>query len=180
VRSQRWLRDAPIAIAGLSGMASGPNGTMFCALRQSERRQPNERSRLRFKSCRDRVNTKPWAVNERIQPSGRRQWFGCLGCRQRCRILYGGDHHGRARFRCRHCHRLRYSSQAETKADRATRGMLRIAKLLDPEQDYNELPPKPKHMRWRSYNRLAERYARYDAQWAAEALRRLGTKVQGW
>jgi len=39
---------------------------------------------------------------------GRRQWFECVSCRSRCRILYGGG-----RFRCRRCHRLRYETQYE-------------------------------------------------------------------
>ena len=54
---------------------------------------------------------------------GQRQWFSCPGCARRCRVLFGG-----ARFRCRRCHGLRYSSQAEAKADRATRGMWKIVR----------------------------------------------------
>ena len=72
---------------------------------------------------------------------GRRQWFICLKCGRRCRILYGGS-----RFRCRRCHRLSYSSQAESRADRATRAMFKIVRRLDPEENCNDLPPKPKGM----------------------------------
>jgi len=36
---------------------------------------------------------------------GERLWFACPGCARRCRVLFGG-----ARFRCRGCHGLRYSS----------------------------------------------------------------------
>lgn len=84
---------------------------------------------------------------------GRRQWFICLTCARRCRILYGGT-----RFRCRRCSRLSYSSQAESRADRANRAMFKIVRRLDPTQDFNELPPKPKGMHWQTYNRLDDRY----------------------
>ena len=63
----------------------------------------------------------------KTQFGGERVWFLCPGCARRCRVLYGG-----ARFRCRRCHGLRYSSQAETRADRATRAMFKIVRRLDP------------------------------------------------
>jgi hypothetical protein len=103
------------------------------------------------------------------QFGGRRQWFICLKCGRRCRVLYGGR-----RFRCRCCHRLSYSSQAETRADRATRAMFKIVRRLDPEEDCNDLPPKPKGMHWRTFNRLVDRYEKYDQQWSLEAMRRFG------
>ena len=79
-----------------------------------------------------------------------------------------------SRFRCRRCYRLSYSSQAETRADRATRAMFKIVRRLDPEEDCNDLPPKPKGMHWRTYERLAERYEAYDNRWSLEAMRRFG------
>jgi len=100
---------------------------------------------------------------------GERFWFACPGCGRRCRVLFGG-----VRFRCRRCHGLRYSSQSETRADRASRGMWKVVRRLDPRTDFNELPSKPKGMHWRTYERLAERYAAYDKQWAIEAMRRFG------
>ena len=103
------------------------------------------------------------------QFGGRRQWFLCLKCGRRCRVLYGGS-----RFRCRCCHRLSYSSQAETRADRATRAMFKIVRRLDPGEDCNDLPPKPKGMHWRTYNRLVDRYEKYDQRWSLEAMRRFG------
>ena len=103
---------------------------------------------------------------------GRRQWFRCPKCARTCRILYGGS-----RFRCRRCYGLSYNSQAETRADRATRAMFKIVRRLDPEEDCNDLPRKPKGMHWRTYNRLAERYERYDARWGLEAMRRFGLKL---
>jgi hypothetical protein len=66
---------------------------------------------------------------------GQRRWFQCLGCSRRCRVLYAG-----IRFRCRRCHRLRYSSQTESPSDRATSAMLKIARRLDSKADYDDLP----------------------------------------
>ena len=103
---------------------------------------------------------------------GQRRWFQCLGCGGRCRILYGGG-----RFRCRRCRHVRYTSQSETKADRATRAVFKIVKRLDPEEECNGLPFKPKGMHWSTYNRLADRYEYYDAQWALAAKRRFGIKL---
>ena len=42
------------------------------------------------------------------------------------------------------------------------------------KQECNDLPPKPKGMHWRTYNRLVDRYDRYDQQWSWEAMRRFG------
>ena len=100
---------------------------------------------------------------------GPRRWFRCPGCARLSRVLFGDT-----RFRCRKCHRLRYGSQAETKADRANRGMWKIVKRLYPKAAFNELPPKPKGMHWRTYERLAKRYQAYDEQWGIEAMRRFG------
>jgi hypothetical protein len=103
---------------------------------------------------------------------GERLWFSCPGCARRCRVLFGGS-----RFRCRRCHGLRYSSQAETRTDRANRGMWKVVKRLDPEAQYNDLPPKPRGMHWRTYERLAERYHHYDDQWGVKVIRRFGMRL---
>ena len=98
---------------------------------------------------------------------GERRWFQCLKCGRKCRVLFGGR-----RFRCRRCHRVHYASQSETRLDRAHRGMFKIVKRLDPEEQCNDLPEKPKRMHWRTYNRLVERYEHYDAHWAWAVMRR--------
>jgi hypothetical protein len=60
--------------------------------------------------------------------------------------------------------KVAYRSQFQSVYDRGHAGKAKIkARLigdLDPE-DW-ELPPKPKWMRWRTYNRLAERFEGYD------------------
>jgi hypothetical protein len=103
---------------------------------------------------------------------GERRWFQCLRCGRKCRLLFGGRY-----FRCRRCHRVRYASQSETRLDRAHRGMFKIVKRLDPEEQCNDLPEKPKRMHWRTYNRLVELYEHYDGQWAWAVMRRFGIKL---
>jgi hypothetical protein len=98
---------------------------------------------------------------------GRRFWFRCPSCGGRCRVLYGSSRS----LACWRCQRLRYRSQVEAKADRALRGMQKIARRLDPEADDIWMPPKPPRMHWRTYGRLVDKYNRYDARWARMALR---------
>lgn len=126
---------------------------------------------------RTREGDGPWsAVDQAVRLEwtqtrfgGHRPWFRCPGCDRRCRILYAGS-----RFRCRQCCGLRYASQSETRSDRANRGMFKIVRRLEPSAQVNELPSKPKGMHWRTYDRLAVRYAAYDRQWAMEAIRMFG------
>ena len=116
-----------------------------------------------------RVNGGDWQQVEELVPfrrtatpfGGHRLWFTCLKCRKRCRVLYGGPP-----FRCRCCHRIRYSSQSETELHRASRAMLKIVQRLDPEAEWDDLPFKPKGMHWRTYRRLAARYKKYEKQCA--------------
>ena len=72
---------------------------------------------------------------------------------------------------------MRYHSQSESRADRATRAMFKIVKRLNPKEQCNDLPEKPKGMHWRTYNRLVGRYDRYDNQWVLEAMRRFRIKL---
>jgi hypothetical protein len=57
-----------------------------------------------------------------------------------------------------------YASQFETPYDRACRGQAKIkSKLIgDHDPDEWELPPKPKWMRWRTYNRFVRRFDGYE------------------
>src|SRR5215471_1357840 len=60
-------------------------------------------------------------ASERMYFGGRRHWFRCPRCDNRCRVLYYATRTWR--IACLRCHRLRYLSQRETKEDRATRAM---------------------------------------------------------
>src|SRR5262245_54808739 len=97
---------------------------------------------------------------------GRRLWFRCPRCDGRCRVLYGTW-----RIACRRCYRLRYTTQKETRSGRANLAMFKIVKRLDPEATFNELPPKPKGLHWRTYERLSDRYDAYDTMWAMAIMR---------
>lgn len=94
---------------------------------------------------------------------GRRQWFGCLSCGSRCRILYGGTH-----FRCRQCHRLKYESQYEAAYSRACTQSHGLRKRLGYVGSLDDpFPPKPKGMHWKTYRELELRDAQLQDRWAA-------------
>ena len=90
---------------------------------------------------------------------------------------------GARRFACRRAYRLAYVSQRGAAIDRAHRGKAKIKARLsrDCDPDEWELPPKPKWMRWRTYNRYVEKFDNYEnlidrefAIAAARFLRRWG------
>jgi hypothetical protein len=96
---------------------------------------------------------------------GQRWWFVCPTENVRVRKLYlplGGR-----RFRSRHVYRLAYASRSMGRIDRAHRGQAKINSRLcsrggfDPD-DWS-FPPKPKWMRWRTYNHAEEKFDRYQA-----------------
>jgi len=93
---------------------------------------------------------------------GNRQWFQCLSCRNKCRILYGG-----AYFRCRKCHRLKYETQYEPAFARAATRALKIRSRLGADGGLDEsFPKKPKGMRWATYERLREHNDQLQQAWA--------------
>ena len=74
-----------------------------------------------------------------------------------------------------------YASQFMDRGARAHRGAATIKSRLCSIGGFNpdewDLPPKPKWMRWRTYNRLVERFDRYEAmveEGLLEAVKRLG------
>jgi hypothetical protein len=107
---------------------------------------------------------------------GRRGWFLCPSCTQRCRVVYGLRGH----FRCRSCSGLRYRSQHESSYQRAidkADGILR--KLGDTHGrafDHAPLPRKPKRMRWTTYLRLRQQYDVANAQWTEGIIARYNLK----
>lgn len=92
---------------------------------------------------------------------GGRQWFKCLSCGARCRILYGGGY-----FRCRRCHRLKYESQYEPAFACAASRALKIREKLGGMGGLDmPFPEKPKGMHWRTYERLRNKEEHLQTAW---------------
>ena len=92
------------------------------------------------------------------------QWyFECPQSWRRCSVLWMPP--GANSFACRQSwgRQVAYSSQFATPDDRAYRGTQRIYRRLG-ASDWGDgdYPPKPKWMRWRTYNALLARIDRYD------------------
>jgi hypothetical protein len=98
---------------------------------------------------------------------GGRQWyFECPKTYRPCTALWMPP--GANRFCSRQAwgsRRVAYASQFLDSDNRAHRGKSKIkARLIaDLDPDEWELPPKPKWMRWRTYNGYVERFDRYEA-----------------
>jgi hypothetical protein len=81
---------------------------------------------------------------------GWRYWFCCPGCRRRCAVLYIKHH-----VRCRICHGLIFESQSQHDFDRrVSQARKRRTKLGGKASLEADFPPKPKHMRWKTYFQL--------------------------
>jgi hypothetical protein len=107
---------------------------------------------------------------------GGRQWFfvcPVMHCRASVLWLPRGAQH----FASRHAWsgRVAYRSQFMTPIDRAHLGKERIKRRLIGELDPEEwdLPPKPKWMRWKTYQRYVERFDEYEAALDRAALSRV-------
>lgn len=102
---------------------------------------------------------------------GQRPWFICpiVGCGRRVAVLYGAGRY----FGCRHCYDLTYQSRLEGIYERALRKKQRIMERLcgDPYKDF--CLDKPKHMHWKTYNRLIEKVWQYDEIYEARVARML-------
>ena len=99
---------------------------------------------------------------------GGRQWyFICPYTNRRVSVLWMPP--GARDFSCRQRwgRQVAYNSQFLDRDNRAHRGQARINSKLcsiggfDP--DAWDLPPKPKWMRWRTYNRAVEKFDRYES-----------------
>ena len=93
------------------------------------------------------------------------QWyFICPVMSRRSSVLWKPP--GATRFCSRQAwgRRVAYSSQFMTSTDRAWLGKVKIKSRLiaDLNPDEWDLPPKPKRMRWRTYQRYVEKYDGYE------------------
>lgn len=87
---------------------------------------------------------------------GSRVWFLCPCCGRRVAKLYGG-----AIYACRHCHKLAYQSQRETRGDRALRKADKLRDRLDWVPGIlNGEGGKPKGMHWATYGRMLDQYSK--------------------
>jgi hypothetical protein len=98
---------------------------------------------------------------------GGRQWFFlCPATHRLATVLWKPP--GADRFCSRQTwgRQVAYSSQFQDATNRAHLGKARIKSRLigslDPDEW--ELPPKPKWMRWKTYNRHVERFDQYEAE----------------
>lgn len=91
---------------------------------------------------------------------GTRAYMRCLSCGNRCAVLYGG-----ARFRCRKCSNLAYSSQNGDASDRALTISQKIRTRLGGGGCFDDpIPPKPKGMHWKTCRRLQAKCEFYEDQ----------------
>jgi hypothetical protein len=128
----------------------------------SRREQPNGSvsitlvgGRLVIEYCCRQRGTDPWEDMRQVitldwtscHYGGQRPWFRCPGCQRRVAMLCGYDR----LFLCRHCYRLPYTSQHETRLDRLCR---KLRKLQD--RVGHQYSRKPKGMHWRTWERLRD------------------------
>lgn len=112
---------------------------------------------------------------------GVRWWMRCRCGRRVAKIYKPGFAH---LFRCRHCYRVPFASQNETAEWRAYRRAQKLVARIDAKFAKNLVPadyldgyyppPKPKGMRWRTYERLVQ-----DAGTHATKYRRMAGMTLG-
>jgi hypothetical protein len=100
------------------------------------------------------------------RPFGGLQWyFTCPVLNRSVSVLWRPP--GARDFRSRQAwgRQVAYASQFIDQINRAHLGKSRIKRRLiaDLDPDEWDLPPKPKWMRWSTYNRYVERYDKYEA-----------------
>ncbi len=98
---------------------------------------------------------------------GGRQWyFICPSMNRRVSVLWKPPGTHEVACRQRWGRQVAYASQFLGRDDRAQRGKEKINSRLcsiggfDPNEW--DLPPKPKHMRWKTYNRVVEKFDHYE------------------
>jgi hypothetical protein len=85
---------------------------------------------------------------------GRRWWFVCPRTGRRAAMLYLPN--GAVTFASRQAYRLAYRSQRETPYDRALRRAFKLRGKLGADGGIGDYVPKPKWMRWPTYDRKLE------------------------
>jgi hypothetical protein len=112
-------------------------------------------------------NVEQWIIIvARPRHFGGKQWyFMCPGMNRPVSVLWRPP--GATRFCSRQDwgRQVAYQSQFSDQANRAHQGKARIKSRLiaDLDPDEWDLPPKPKWMRWKTYNRYVARFDRHEA-----------------
>jgi hypothetical protein len=124
--------------------------------------QDSGRVRLKYTSTRwdgDRRESDYWIqLVTTAQPfGGRRWWWICPRTGRRAVKLYLPN--GAFTFASRQAYRLAYRSQRETPHDRALRRAFKLRRRLGGDDGTGDYIPKPKWMRWPTYNRKLEEVA---------------------
>jgi hypothetical protein len=110
------------------------------------------------------------ALVARSRHFGGRQWFfQCPATHRLATVLWKPPGAGRFCIRQTWDQQVAYHSQFLDAATRAQFGKERIkARLIgDLDPDEWDLPPKPKWMRWKTYNRCVERFDDYQEMFHA-------------
>lgn len=156
-RGWQWSRDGErVAYIGICATETGITLDYRSRWRGGEWTDHKEHIAISWEACRF---------------GGRRPYFHCPVCGRRVLHL-----HGISRYLCRKCNNLSYPSQRESPVDRAFRRANGIRHRLDGEPGTaNAFPMKPKHMHWRTYNRLEWEYYR-----EVEAINQYCISRFGW
>jgi hypothetical protein len=93
----------------------------------------------------------------RCRLGGWRWWFECPLTGRRVAKLHLPP--GATKFASRHAYRLAYTSQRETPRDRALSRAFKARGRLGSEGGIGDYIPKPKGMRWKTFERLMARVA---------------------
>ena len=117
----------------------------------------------------------------RCHIGGQRHWFKCPGvvdgrvCGRRVAVLYLRGKY----FLCRHCHGLFYSSQGETRCDRALGRSTKIRKRIGAKPGpAHPVLWKPRHMHWRTFQRELVKLRAVEEVYHEESYKQL-TKLLG-
>jgi hypothetical protein len=100
---------------------------------------------------------------------GRQFFFQCPATGRRCCVLWRPP--GASRFACRQAwgDRVGYAVQFADSSDRAHLAKAKIRRQLGDVDELDNFPPKPKWIRWPTYERWRERYE-LEEKWLDDAL----------
>lgn len=152
---RRWQRDDLLSGSGFGWSWMNNNGEMKAAI---EVITEDTHLTLSYSANSDPVETKIY-YDETTTGFGKRKWFLCPTCGDRCAVLYLKSKH----FACRKCQDLNYrSSQLSGEMDYYHEQLIKLCKVLKAAYEPTRMYPpwKPKGMHWATYEKLAKRYRR--------------------